>query len=519
MKPILLSLFLKLAPTSALQKTLLAQDQYGPSAASAEADANLIFNSIYAAMRQWGSSVQHNGMSLFPAYIPEGTLLYHGRGEAERVTGMEWLAFETHHAEMFAVHWERRKNDSDSETTPGTSVDHWDPRDELPQHLWAFAEPGRPPFDFSPGYLHIYQANRPLKLLYLDGMAAAKCDFGPMDTQDLLLLNFTEHKFADGLRASQLCELADGWGVEGFIRMECGFEVIKCDFSEGLDFLSHRRRPDRKLVSHDLFMLDFVREIANRYDGIGGGRVELDYSSMISAYFHPANLSNPDQDPNQSTLPRLVGSNQNVLDRIKSDLGGALKSSKGPGGIEWQGVADMIVKRYGARLLYMAANPPLESFIAQIHNLLHTFVDYAIPEEEQDPIKTCSMHYLLPVQPTSEQYRLLHVAFETVTRRICATLFEVRASLSKKEDSKDIEELQDTSHEAELIRKLNKWLDWADWKACGQCALDEVCFIAIFPFGTQDDHYHPHCINAMDLNDRNRIEKNYWMSNKRAPGE
>ena len=91
----------------------------------------------------------------------------------------------------------------------------------------------------------MYQTNRPLKLLYIDGMSATACDFGPLDTQDIILLNFTSDKIDEIKRAILLCELAEEWGVEGFIRMETGFEIIKCNFSDGLDFVSRKRRPDR----------------------------------------------------------------------------------------------------------------------------------------------------------------------------------------------------------------------------------------------------------------------------------
>jgi hypothetical protein len=41
-------------------------------------------------------------MSLFPARIPNNTHLYHGTHTPNAVKGMEWLAFEIEHAEMFA---------------------------------------------------------------------------------------------------------------------------------------------------------------------------------------------------------------------------------------------------------------------------------------------------------------------------------------------------------------------------------------------------------------------------------
>ena len=75
---------------------------HGPSLESARANAPQIFNAIHSSTRQWGSSLLHNGMSLYPARIPNNTHLYHGTHIPDAVKGMEWLAFEIEHAEMFA---------------------------------------------------------------------------------------------------------------------------------------------------------------------------------------------------------------------------------------------------------------------------------------------------------------------------------------------------------------------------------------------------------------------------------
>lgn len=64
--------------------------------------ANHIFNAIHNSMRQFGSSLNHNGMSLFIATVPEGTELYHGTSTKDRVNGTQWLAFEPEHALIFA---------------------------------------------------------------------------------------------------------------------------------------------------------------------------------------------------------------------------------------------------------------------------------------------------------------------------------------------------------------------------------------------------------------------------------
>jgi len=57
-----------------------------------------IFNAISNAMRQFGSTLQHNGMSFAVATMPEDTELYHGTFFQNRINGTEWLAFEPEHA-------------------------------------------------------------------------------------------------------------------------------------------------------------------------------------------------------------------------------------------------------------------------------------------------------------------------------------------------------------------------------------------------------------------------------------
>lgn len=64
--------------------------------------ANHIFNAVHNSMRQFGSSLNHNGMSLFIATVPEDTELYHGTSSKDRVNSTQWLAFEPEHALIFA---------------------------------------------------------------------------------------------------------------------------------------------------------------------------------------------------------------------------------------------------------------------------------------------------------------------------------------------------------------------------------------------------------------------------------
>jgi hypothetical protein len=434
-------------------------------------------------------------MSLFPALVPQGTLLYHGDCTPEVPPNAEWLAFEIPHAEIFSR---------------GSCIQLHSDIDRLSLlSTWALEQeeggddpPRRPP-DLAPGWLHIYQANRPLKLLYIDGMAAAKSDFGPMDTQDLLLSNdFNRSSWQETERVQALCKEAVEWHIDGFIRMEAGFEVIKCNFSDGLDVLSTRRRPhaDSPTMHGGLSLLDLIRDVSARYNGIDASRVLLDYSSMVSAYFYPTNLSNPDPTSN---LPRLLSSSPAQLSRMRSDLGDLITRSDPYTSIDWQGVVDMIQKRYSERLQFMATDPPLSSFITTISALLNVFVDYDDPT--RDPVEICSVHYLLPIQPSTTQDQLIFAAIVTVSHRICNTLFSVRDVLFERQQSSERQSSNATA--VELVQSLMGWLDWPDWKKCGPCSIDEVCFVAVFPFGSAEDHFNPRCKNGTAIAIGN---SSYW---------
>ena len=90
------------APTSLLPLFLLVKLIHATSSDSAVCNANHIFNAIHSSMRQWGGSLNHNGMSFFLATVPEGTQLYHGTSDPDFIKGLQWLAFEPEHALIFA---------------------------------------------------------------------------------------------------------------------------------------------------------------------------------------------------------------------------------------------------------------------------------------------------------------------------------------------------------------------------------------------------------------------------------
>jgi len=460
--------------------------QYDPSPSRASSNANLIFNAIHSSLRQWGSSVQHNGMSFFPAIVPEGTLLYHGSWDAEPVTGFEWLAFEIQHAELFA---QGHPMHSRSKT-------------RYPRNMaWEWASEsgvnrGDDDDEWNPGYIHIYQTSRPLKLLYVDGMSAAKCDFGPMDSQDLLLLNTTLDWYREWERANRLCQLAVEWDIEGFIRMEAGFEIIKCNFSTGLHEIAVNKKPARNNSEADgqWSLFEYVREVSQRYHGNMAGRILLDWSSMVSAFFYPTNLSNPDK---ASRDPRLSSAGSDQLMRIRSDIRTSLRNSKEVLHIQWQNVVDMIVARYSDRLQHLATDPPPKEFLSVLNNILNVYTNYEDPDSVANSIQTCSLHYLQSVTPSTEQDHLILSALKTVTKRICETLFDARELLIWPRANPEV---QLVSSLVGKIQELNEWLDWPEWKFCADCGYEQVCFISMFPFGSTEDHFHPRCKDREEVN-------------------
>lgn len=520
--PLLLSLSLGASVTPG-QSPLFIQNFNAHSVENARANALEIFNAIHSSMRQWGSSLKHNGMSFFPVSVPKGTLFYHGSHTSEPVKGMEWLAFELEHAEFFA----RQKafgpnhppNKGYGPKNPGGHPPK-PPGSGPPTHARIDTHP-KSEFDKKihddstkkdeegDGYLHTYQTSKPLtKLLYIDGMSAAKTSMGTLDSTDYILRNLTHGSREpnnDWIRAADLCKIGEEWGIEGFLRMEAGFEIILCIFEDGLDFVSALKTDDNSRWGSDsIDEFEYVRALSHRYQGIMGGRVEVDYSSMVSAFWYEVNFTNP--DITHEELPRLVTSSRlNDLERIREDVLGQFKS----GGneiekrqiINWQDVVDMVVTRYSDRLKFMVQNVTDEkTILLELRALLDVYIDYSnidIPSS----IEKCANHYLEPVAPRTNADFLIRASVFEVSQKICNTLFEVRGLL--KGDEGNVARGEGGKR---LIGELIKDLDWSTWLECGKCGYDEVCFVAIWPWGGRDDHFAPACIEKEDLGERT----GYW---------
>lgn len=402
---------------------------------------------------------------------------------------MEWLAFEIEHATMFSIAFDKKLE------ALGKGELQSLPRPEL-----------------RPGYIHIYQVNHPLKLLYIDGMGAAKSFLGTLDTQDMVLLGYTNLKpFQDTARAQLLCLLANQWDIDGFIRMEGGFEVILCNFSSGVDYIAHPKAPDFEAPGARAYrsFLEYVRTVSMRYDGIARSRVRLDYSSMTSAYFFDTNLTN--QDPSMD-LPRLTYASQADLTSMREEVKSMLDRPWRDSSIDWQAVVDLIVSRYSDRLQYLRTSREIEHFFEVINSLLNINIDYSHPWNETAAREACTFHYLQSASPLTEQDQLIYAAIATVTARICSTLLQIRGLItSPPAPTIAPGDVMDVIPKAvNMTQELIDWLDWSTWKSCGQCPYDQVCFVAFFPFGTREDHFNPRCQNETELGNRAWASNNWW---------
>ncbi|KZT26673.1 hypothetical protein NEOLEDRAFT_1168568 [Neolentinus lepideus HHB14362 ss-1] len=169
--------------------------------------ANYIFNALASLLQQLPNSLHPSGHTMVPATIDAYTLLYHARPTKAQPPSPEWLAF--------------------------------DP--EMSYSIMAGLPWGDGP------HLSTYAATRDLKVLYFDGESAVLTGDGALDTQEVVI----ERKgqipppgwgwWDDYSRLDRLCKWANNskLDVDGFIRMNTGFEVMWCDFSTGLELISH----------------------------------------------------------------------------------------------------------------------------------------------------------------------------------------------------------------------------------------------------------------------------------------
>ncbi|EHK18399.1 uncharacterized protein TRIVIDRAFT_182477 [Trichoderma virens Gv29-8] len=516
-----------------------------PSYDSAKANANHIFNAIHSTGRQWGSSLNHNGFGFIPVVVPAGISLYHGGYFEQPPEGPEWLAFEVEHAENFA----RVPKGGPRGCRPC--------RDEQLHSLSSEQKPldqaGIDGCDCEVegrvrGYLQTYQTTRNVQLLYLDGTSAGKSPVGTLDSQDEVLCQSNSSRWDDMggemYRAKALCDLITEWGWDGIMRMEIGFEVIYCNFSSGLNLDSSIRTlvPEDRLED-DFSLIPYLwsRAATERYDGLGGDRIQMDFSSMVSGFFFPINISNT--DPDRPDLIRLGAAQREHLLDIKNYIQTLFVEPR-KFIVNWQAVVDMIIARFGNRLAAMAsASVSTDLFIGELEGTVLTYLeapslpgDVTLAEDDDgrnrtaEAIDRCASHYLKPALLSQQDWTLsdslIHTALGTVTQHICSDLYFMRSILLQASPdaapdaylikrgvkSADMEEAVNQTRT--IVRDLMQDLAWTTWKKPQLCVEGQILLTAMWPLGDSVDHFNPGCVPAQDITGRRR---NYWTPYEKRP--
>lgn len=447
-----------------------------------------IFNALHSAVRQWGSSLNHNGMSFFPAVVPVGTLLYRGSKAKELgVRGMQWLAFEPEHAQQFA----------DGVFRPPKRVVAED------QKTLHNAKDGTNAAAEKSGFLHTYVTRRDLHLLYIDGMSGGKTLNGTLDSQDLILLNVTNPPpFWEYGRGEGLCEIArDDWRgrVDGFLRMEAGFEVILCEFEGAVTLRDVGRSSDQSVMPLTLDGrkgLKYLRAVADRFRGIGGGRVKINYEKMVSAFTLQTDLF-----PSGEHGPRLTNVSSTNLRALKKKVDEMILAEPSPFthlGTDWQSIADMVVTRYSTRLKYLTlpsvfSNETILEF--SLNELLSPFIDYDHRSFTDENLR-CTQHLFPSTAYELPTAYLAKSAVNRIVNFICYSLVSTQHGPA----TRSLEMKQ------EVIMGLVEKLDWTTWKECGACEVSEICSIPLWPFGSEEDWVRPRCRGARTIHE----QRGYW---------
>jgi hypothetical protein len=443
------------------------------------------FNAIHSSLRQWESSLNHNGMSCFIATIPQDVRLYHGSNTDAQVSGLTWLAFDVRHALMFTKSHttESFASDNISRELSSASVRSLDWRPSYKKNIAI-------------GWQHEYAATKELRVLYFDGLAAAKTVMGTLDMQDMLLDRDGQEIFSDYTRAQQLCTLLKkDWKAEidGLMRMEHGIEVILCDSDDKLTPIrkAKRRVADNGMKSMNIDangLAEYFRTVFARDRDFGRSKAFVQFDTMVTAhsYVH-------DKLPAED-LPRLLDVSQEHRLQLRTQIKAMVqvavsKVHNQRPNPDWQTVTDLIMSQYSDLLPRLAAIEDADTLFQEVETVLLPFIEDASGFLSVD-VKSCASQYMpVTYRPSTASRSIL-----TVSSTICTTLanlFELRNDLAASQT---------------LLHDLKDLLGWSAWQRCGTCASGEYCWIPVWPFGTVADREKPNCRREISVT----FDDRYW---------
>ncbi|KAK7038626.1 hypothetical protein R3P38DRAFT_3475958, partial [Favolaschia claudopus] len=259
-----------------------------------------------------------------------------------------------------------------------------------PEHSFPFCQDGKERNGTIGGCWQLtLAATRPLKVVYFDGSSAANMpDGGTMDAQDLLVWGKVDPArwLDERARLNGLCEWGKDFGIDGFVRMEMDFEVMICDFSQGLELVSAdyltawwsrhvappqlRHNPaslfhsanipgrggsdDSPFPAVDIMMFSAVQAGTWRDHYPGDTRIQLDLTRFVSFYdtsFVPSLV--PRRQHVERWEHKVDGISASDLEAVKKRLAGVLTddvdTAKGSG-VDWRTLYRVLLDRYAQRL-------------------------------------------------------------------------------------------------------------------------------------------------------------------------
>ncbi|KIY67974.1 hypothetical protein CYLTODRAFT_375032 [Cylindrobasidium torrendii FP15055 ss-10] len=455
-----------------------------------------IFDNVASFLQHWPNARYRNGHSLVPAVVPQGTILYHGRGDGTFPSTPEWLATDPEHANIFCL-------------------------GKVETGCWQLT----------------VAAVRPLNVLYFDGSGAAKMPDGAMDTQDLVAWGeIRPEKYIDEIgRIEDLCKWARKHNVDGLMRMEMDFEIMFCDFHNGLEIVSflqlHTFDFEPPILPGGPQLMRHVFDGSLHYSHVAGSwhnrapgdtRFQLDLTRMLTFY---------DTDLIPSLVVQRAGkhrwqhrlhgiSSKDVaiaLDRLGGmfDLQPSLHSS-----VDWTTLFRVLVERYAGRLEHIRDllleteydSSRTNQTAHRVQNVLtsmlrHYAVFDAIPSGEGlawvTPVfELCARTHTKYISSLELSYseRILLSSFETTNKEICRVVTTMWANGVHA----GLDEIIPVSPKAtpdalravvrgweESVIRLMAWLDWSVWVRCEPaCDLEEFCYMPEWPWlykGDEDE--------------------------------
>lgn len=480
-------------------------------------NSTALFNIIHGSLKQKGGVLNPIGAAFIPAYIPPNTYFYHSTESSEVPDLFEWIAMSSEFSYWFASFPRNIKHlhsypEYDASFTLPENTDYLGIGDNSKQHDRR-------------NFLYSFRTTIPLtKLIFLDGASASKRNTGEMD-QQLLLGNISSvHSWysEENYVAGKICQWGRPFGLQGIIRLEIGFEIILCDFKNGVELVSNVSLsnvteligfPDESLMSDNNLEKERT-ELMDVFQAMGGfeilqsganvdtgeRRILLDFTRMVT----PINKTWLNPDPYRRRLANLSTEvKEDILKTLEFNLREYDFQYKST---DWQLLTDNIVDKFGPMLLtlnmtltkFENSNTDIHYSLKKVaeelsrltYNFVRRYSDEAIQDtalREEKMFRQSVEEYVYhtyPIRSPSERliYSSLFVEQSAVSRIIFDVFKLSKSILHDLYVTPTKENYMDFKHEVlctkKRLVKLLEDLRWPIFTQCSsKCKWDEVCYV------------------------------------------